>query len=154
MSLKNYSTEQLQDLSLIELARLILTEKKQSIKFKELFERVSELKGFSEAEKDQKLSQFYTELNVDGTFMNTGSNTWGLKSWFKVQENGETQSKPRKLIKKIVRKTEDDELFDDELALIDGTIDSIEFDELDEDFDEDFDFDFSEDEEMFEEDAY
>jgi len=154
VSLKNYTTEQLQDISLIELAKLILSEEKRSIKFKDLFEKACELKGFSEAEKDHKLSQFYTELNVDGTFMNTGSNTWGLKSWFKVKENGEAQSKPRKLIKKIVRKAEDDELFDDELALIDGTIDSIEFDELDEDFDEDFDFDFSEDDEMFEEDAY
>lgn len=154
MSLKNYTTEELQDLSLIELAKVILTEEKESLKFKALFEKVGQLKGLSQAEMDQKLGQFYTDLNADGNFMKNEGNSWGLKSWFKLKENGETEEKPRKVIKRVIKKKADDDILDDDLALIDGTIDSIDYDDLDEDLDEDFEFDFSEDEEAFGEEAY
>lgn len=153
VSLKNYSPKQLEDMSLIELAKLVLSEEKEPLKFKELFNKVSELKQFTDEEKDNKLSQFYTDLNVDGNFQVNGSNTWGLKSWYKVQQENEPKTKVQTK-KRIVPDKSDEAIGDEELDLIDDSIDTVVYDELLEDFDDDFEIDFSDDEEVFEEETY
>lgn len=83
VGLKEYSHEELEGMSLIEIAKLLMLEEKKEMKFGETFAKVAALKGLSEEEKDAKISQFYTDLNVHGSFATNGANVWGLKRWYK-----------------------------------------------------------------------
>ena len=89
MALQKYSDEQIEKMSMIELANLILGEHKQNLHFKELFDKVADVKKFTEAQKGDLLSRFYTDLNVDGRFTALGGNVWGLKRWYKVDQTSE-----------------------------------------------------------------
>lgn len=46
--------------------------------FYDLFNKVAELKNFSEQQKDDNISQFYTNLTLSGDFILTGENYWDL----------------------------------------------------------------------------
>lgn len=154
MGLKNGSSEQMKEMSLIELAKHVLLENKQPLKFKDLYEKVCALKQLSSSEKDEKISQFYTDLNADGNFQMSGSNTWGLKSWYITKTKKNTKIKVRKATKRVVAQKNDDQIGDEELDSIDETIDSIQYDDMIEDLDDDFDLDLTESNEFYEEDAY
>lgn len=142
VSLKNYDREQVLKMPLIELAKVILLEEKQALKFSELFKRVADLKEFNEEERSSKISQFYTDLNADGSFVSNGSNTWGLKRWYmEEQKTTETTIKVNRKKRKVSR----DEDFKGEFEDIDLSIDDIDEDyEDDEDVEFDFDDDFDE----------
>ena len=45
-----------------------------------LWQEVSEVKGFDEEEKDEKESLFYTNITLDGRFITIGENNWDLRS--------------------------------------------------------------------------
>lgn len=142
-------------MSLIELTRLIMLEEKKEMKFKDAFSQAAELKGLSESARSGRISQFYTDLNLDGNFVTSGSNMWGLKSWYqdaKIEEDDEDIAViPRKIKRKRKKKASDDDLVS-EFAMIDSHIDEVsdedfeEEEEFDVDLDEDFDDDFDEDE--------
>ncbi|WP_255515249.1 DNA-directed RNA polymerase subunit delta, partial [Geobacillus sp. LEMMJ02] len=72
MSLEQYSQEQLREMSFVELAYLLLCEKKQTVSFQEMVEQLVAMKGLSESEVSARLAQFYTDLNVDGRFICVG----------------------------------------------------------------------------------
>lgn len=148
VSIKEYSKEDLAAMSLIEIAKLLMSEEKKEMKFGELFANVAALKGLNEEEKSAKISQFYTDLNVHGSFTTNGANMWGLKQWYKKKQE-ETETAPR--VKRVKRrktvKEEDD--FEREFAMINDEIDeySLDYDEdeldiemeLDEEFEDAFD---------------
>src|SRR5690625_720574 len=104
-------------MAMVEIGMHILEDTNKPMDFRELFNRIAELKGISEADKDEHLSQFYTDLNIDGRFMTKGSNLWGLKKWYPVEELDEDISlAPKKKKKKKVKKKEkEDELEDEDL---------------------------------------
>src|SRR5699024_708052 len=89
MALKKHDKEQMQKMSMIELANIILAEQKKEMNFLELFEKVAEVKEFTASQKDNLLARFYTDLNVDGRFTTLGSNVWGLKRWYPVDQTSE-----------------------------------------------------------------
>lgn len=111
MTLQKYTDEQLEKMSMIELANLILGEQKKDLNFKELFNKVAELKSFTDAQKGDLLSRFYTDLNVDGRFTTLGANVWGLKRWYPV-----TQTSEKSLTESRKRDQEEEELIDDDLV--------------------------------------
>src|SRR5690625_3997942 len=86
VSLKNYSHDELERMSMIELANAILLDEKKAIDFKDIFKKIAEVKNLSEADQQAGISQFYTDLNVDGRFLTIGSNKWGLKRWYPVSQ--------------------------------------------------------------------
>lgn len=166
VSLKDYSPEQIENMSMLELASIILKEEKKALHFKDVFDKVAEVKGFSEAEKEEKIAQFYTDLNVDGRFTTLGSNMWGLKRWYPIEQADEEVHTPKKKKKKATKKKRKEEEIDEEEdfeeeddLLEDEDIDEV-FDDEEEDLDEDdeeldpdldeFD-DFDEDEEEIDE---
>lgn len=105
MSLKNYSHDEKKQMSMVELANLLLSDQKKDIPFKELFAEVSELKEFTEEQKKANIGQFYTDLNIEGQFMNVGSNVWALRRWYPVdQVKSETKPAPKKKTKKETKK--------------------------------------------------
>lgn len=144
---------------MIEIATLILEEENKALDFREIFDRIADLKGLSESEKDTWITQYYTDLNIDGRFMTKGSNLWGLKKWYPVEEIDEditvVPKKKKKKAKKskaedVLDETEDldetiiaedddlDDFDDDELAADDIIDDDFDFEDDDEEIDDEF----------------
>lgn len=115
VSLNQLTLDEIREMSLIEIAYEILNDKKEPVSFQELFSQIVNYLGLSEEEAKSKISQFYTDLNVDGRFMNVGGNAWGIKGWYPV-EQFEDDIVPTTRIKKKKGKKDDDDLdlYDDE----------------------------------------
>ena len=60
--------------------------KKKPVDFYKLWQEVSEIKGFSEADKDENESLFYTNITLDGRLITVGENHWDLRSRHKFDE--------------------------------------------------------------------
>ena len=112
MGLDKYSEEEIAKMSMIDLANKILADEKKELNFLELFEKVAEYKKFSEAEKEDLLARFYTDLNVDGRFTTLGSNLWGLKRWYPVDQTSE-----KALAESRKRDLEDEDLLEEVVFL-------------------------------------
>lgn len=138
MALKKYSEDQIQKLSMIEIANKILSEKKEALNFIDLFEMVAEHKQFSEAQREGLLGRFYTDLNVDGRFTTLGSNLWGLKRWYPVDQTSE------KSLAEARKREQEDEDEDEELEEVKVKVDEsgfdviVDYEEEDEDDDDEF----------------
>ena len=70
------------ELSMIEVAHEILETTGEVLDFDDLLLRVQEYLGLSKKELDSKMTRFYTNLNVDGSFISLGDNRWGLRAWY------------------------------------------------------------------------
>src|SRR5699024_5516049 len=123
---EKYNENQIQKKSMIELANIILADEKKEMNFLDLFSKVAEHKGFSEADQDDLLARFYTDLNEDGRFTTLGSNLWSLKRWYPVDQTSE-----KALAESRKRDLEDEEL-DEEL--LDEDLEEEEAKELYEDY--------------------
>src|SRR5699024_1961828 len=130
------------------IANLILFDEKEAIHFKDVFEKVADIKGFSDERKAELIAQFYTDLNIDGRFITTGANLWGLKRWYPADQIDEQVSNPSK------RKKKSEE--DDDLDILDEDMDELleDLDEDEEDSVEGFDEDEEDDYEKIEEDEF
>ncbi|NCA96188.1 MAG: DNA-directed RNA polymerase subunit delta [Methanomicrobia archaeon] len=63
----------------LDVAFDILKAKKAPIIFFDLWEEVSKLQNYTEDEKKRLIYRFYTNLTLDGRFVNLGDNTWDLR---------------------------------------------------------------------------
>jgi DNA-directed RNA polymerase subunit delta len=158
VNFKQYSPEELKECSMIEVVHSVLGDKRQATTFNELVQEIAQVLGLSQEQVNAKLAQFYTDLNIDGRFINLGENRWGLRSWYPYEQIDEEilpQPKPKK--KRKVEEDgfddyiEEDEDFDDadgneedeEVEDLDKVLeeedgDDEDLDELDEDDDDDF----------------
>lgn len=156
MSLSQYSQEQLKEMSMVDVAYLILLEKKQALSFEELVNEVTRITGLSEEEIGERLAQFYTDLNIDGKFICIGENSWGIKSWYPLDQIEEETQPTVKTKKKKVKKIYDDEDLDDYEDLDDEDLDYDDLgdyeDEEELELDEGEDFEDEEDEAFEDED--
>src|SRR5699024_298538 len=104
-------------MSMVELAELVLLDEKKPLKFKDVFKKVAEMKELTTEAQDQLIAQFYTDLNMNGRFVSSGKNMWGLKRWYLAKQVKEGQSDdPR-----VMDNEEEEELL--------GLEDEEEFDE-------------------------
>ncbi|MBQ4814750.1 DNA-directed RNA polymerase subunit delta [Bacillus pumilus] len=149
MSLKEYSQEQLKHMSLVELAYEIFRDSKKPITFSELIDEMVRLQGIQKSDLDDRLAQFYTDLNIDGRFISLGDQRWGLRSWYPVDQI-EEEVQPAVKTKAKKKKTK--------AAVVEEDFDEIEeeeeTEELEEDLDlveDDDDLDLDDDEEIEEE---
>ncbi len=132
MALKKYDEEAIAKMSMIELANIILSEQKKEMNFIHLFDKVAEVKGFTQTQKDDLLARFYTDMNIDGRFTTLGSNVWGLKRWYPVEQTSE-----KSLAETRKRDLEDEEALDDELHVDDiEDLDDLKTEEANEGFDD------------------
>lgn len=150
LKLKDYSKEQLQEMSLIEIAFELLSDRKEAIAFNDIMDELKNLLELSDEQVRAKIAQFYTDLNIDGRFLGLGDNRWGLRVWYpidQVEEEVVTQIKPKKKKGKKLKDEDDVELDDyDELNEED-----IDYDDIDEE-DDLLDDDLLEDEEDLDDD--
>ncbi len=70
----------------IDVAYDHLKGQKHSVSFRELWQVVREQLGFDEKQSQKKISQFYTDLTLDGRFIALDNNEWDLKSNHKFDE--------------------------------------------------------------------
>jgi len=138
---------------MIEVVHSVLEDKRQATSFHDLVQEIAQVLGLSQEQVAAKIAQFYTDLNIDGRFINLGENRWGLRSWYPYEQIDEEilpQPKPKKK-----RKVEEDD-FDDyveededfsEEDFDDENEDDDDVEDLDKVLDEDDDLDDLEDEE-------
>lgn len=72
--MENYKNE-----SMVDVAYSVLKEGNKQYSFKELFEEVAAKLEFSDEEKLNRISKFYTNLSLDGRFVTVGNNEWDLR---------------------------------------------------------------------------
>lgn len=144
---------------MIEVVHSVLGDKKQATTFNELVQEIAQVLGLSQEQVNAKLAQFYTDLNIDGRFINLGENRWGLRSWYPYEQIDEEilpQPKPKKKRKveedgfddyieededfddADVTEDEDDDVEDLDKVLEDEDGDDDDLDDLDEDDEDDF----------------
>ncbi len=66
--------------SMIETAYQVLSEQKGAIPFVDLWKQVSERMGFTPSQAEDNIAQLYTDLSMDGRFLNMTGNQWDLRS--------------------------------------------------------------------------
>lgn len=133
VSIANTNRDNLQEYSMIELAMIVLEKTNKALNYRDIFDQVADLKGYSESERQTYLSLFYTDLNLDGRFLTLGAGEWGLKSWYSVEQideiiQTETQPVKRKKKKKVANKEDDEPSIDhhDEDDLTEVPLDIVE----------------------------
>ncbi len=145
MKLDVFKGQNKEELSMIEVAHAILEGKGDTIAFADLTNEVQNYLGKSDEEVRARLSQFYTDLNEDGSFISLGENVWGLRSWYPYEsvdeevnhpedeEDQPTKKKRRKKVNAFLADVTDD----------DDVIDYSDDDPEDEDLDADDDVDLA-----------
>lgn len=70
----------------IDVAYDYLKDQKHSVSFMDLWNIVKEQMGYTDQQAKNKISQFYTDLSLDGRFTSLENNEWDLKSNHKFDE--------------------------------------------------------------------
>ena len=154
MELKKLDGINKNELSMVEVAHAILEAKNEVLAFNQLLVEIQEYMELSDEALEARMARFYTDLNIDGSFISLGDNRWGLRDWYPIDSideeiatsmEDEEVKKPRKKRKKVNAFGTEDDLIDyndddpeDEELLDDEDLDS---DDLDDDMDVDLDDD-------------
>lgn len=88
MELDVFAGQEKSELSMIEVARAILEERGRDneMYFSDMVNEIQVYLGKSDAEIRESLPYFYSDLNIDGSFIPLGDNRWGLRSWYAIDE--------------------------------------------------------------------
>ena len=70
----------------IDVAYNCLLNQKDGMTFKDLWSIVRDQLGYSETIANKKVSQFYTNLSLDGRFASLENNVWNLKAHCKYND--------------------------------------------------------------------
>ena len=84
MALTQLGNHPKEELALVEIATAILSEHKTVKPFSSLVEEIQDFLAVDAETFQSRLSQFYTDLNTDGSFISLGNNEWGLRAWYPV----------------------------------------------------------------------
>ena len=74
MELKQFDGMKKEELSMIEVAHAILDEKGDVLEFSELVTAIQKYLGITVGKMKKNTPQFYTDLNIDGSFISLGEN--------------------------------------------------------------------------------
>lgn len=152
LELEKFKDANKDELSMIEVAHEILHQRGETMAFADLTNEIQVYLGKSDEEIRDRLAQFYTDLNIDGSFISLGDNVWGLRSWYPYDsidealvhgEDEEDEERPRKKRKKVNAFLAD---VSDDDDVIDYDDDDPEDEDLDNDYDDEDDGDDPEDE--------
>ncbi len=162
-------------MSLMEAAEKTLMQNKQPMSFLELFQAICELKGISEEEKNEIISQVYADFIISAKFVYVGDDLWDLKSrqsidlWdkdgafyqefpdFEEEEVEDEEVEEEGLLdifEKDDEEEDEEEEDEEEEDIYEDDIDYDDFDEDEEDFIEETDDAIIEEEEDFDDDKY
>ena len=143
MELEVFAGQEKSELSMIEVARAILEQRGRNneMYFSDLVNEIQIYLEKSNSEIREALPLFYTELNVDGSFIPLGENKWALRSWYGIDEideeiialedTDEEDDAPKKRKKKRVN------------AFMDGDDDAIDYNDDDPEDEDNYEVDAS-----------
>ena len=80
MKLNDLTKAELEAMSYDDIAYLILSEEKKETKITDLFKKVCDLLGLSQAEYEAKITDFFQVLSTDQRFVMVDKGYWDLKS--------------------------------------------------------------------------
>ena len=69
-----------EEMSMLEVAEQLIQRKIKPQKFDKIAKEVCEIMGISDAEFEESVAQFYTDLTLSGKFVTVGEDKWDLKS--------------------------------------------------------------------------
>ena len=72
--------------SMIELAYKILSESNEPVAFKDLWDKIKTELEIGPDEEASRIGHFYTDLSLDGRFIQDGDYTWNLRSRTKFDQ--------------------------------------------------------------------
>lgn len=84
MEIKVFEGMNKDELSMIEVAHAILEQHGDVMDFSDLANQIQNYLGKTDSDIRESLAQFYTDLNIDGSFISLGDNRWGLRSWYPI----------------------------------------------------------------------
>ena len=121
MELKKLDGINKNELSMVEVAHAILEAKNEVLDFNQLLVEIQEYMELSDEALESRMARFYTDLNIDGSFISLGDNRWGLRAWYPIDSideeiatsmEDEEVKKPRKKRKKVNAFGSEDDLID------------------------------------------
>ncbi|MGX7148754.1 DNA-directed RNA polymerase subunit delta [Enterococcus ureasiticus] len=143
------------ELSMIEVAHAILEQREDVMDFSDLVNQIQNYLGKSDSEIRDSLAQFYTDLNIDGSFISLGDNRWGLRSWYPIDsideevthgleedEEDKPRRRKRKKVNAFIIDANDEDVIDyndddpEDAELTDEDDDDILYDDDDDEEDE------------------
>ncbi|WP_375535862.1 DNA-directed RNA polymerase subunit delta [Alteribacillus sp. HJP-4] len=143
MSISDFKQEQIEEMSAVELALILLGDEKKPYDYQQLIERITKMKKFTKAERDSRTTKLFTAMNLDGRFVHLGQNHWGLREWYPLDQSDDdlstTVKKPKKRKKAYDDYDEDfaEEDFDDDLEDVEDELDELSQEEdADDDYEE------------------
>lgn len=71
---------------MVDIAYDLMSKKKKEILFIKLWEEVSQIKGLTQAQADDLIAQFYTDISLDDRFVHLKDNKWDLRSRHKFED--------------------------------------------------------------------
>ncbi|BDR58466.1 DNA-directed RNA polymerase subunit delta [Xylocopilactobacillus apicola] len=116
MELTVFEKQNKSELSMIEVAYAILKNNEQEMEFKNLYREVGKYLGKKKKELDNAIVDFYTDLNVDGSFISLGNDLWGLREWYPFEsvdeETNHNEDLKEMSDKNLSNYDEDDDVID------------------------------------------
>jgi len=86
MKIQDYTKEMVDEKSFIDMAYTLLNDKQTTMNLYDIIDEFKSLGGYEYDDIENRVVQFYTDLNTDGRFLNVGENQWGLRDWYSVDD--------------------------------------------------------------------
>ncbi|MDT3959554.1 DNA-directed RNA polymerase subunit delta [Staphylococcus kloosii] len=86
MKIQDYTKEMVDEKSFIDMAYSLLNEKADTMNLYDIIDEFKTIGHYEDNEIENRIVQFYTDLNTDGRFLNVGENVWGLRDWYSVDD--------------------------------------------------------------------
>lgn len=86
MKIQDYTKEMVDEKSFIDMAYTLLNDKQTTMNLFDIIDEFKSLGGYEYDDIENRVVQFYTDLNTDGRFLNVGENQWGLRDWYSVDD--------------------------------------------------------------------
>ena len=86
MKIQDYTKQMVDEKSFIDMAYTLLHDKGSTMNLYDIIDEFKSLGNYEYDEIENRIVQFYTDLNTDGRFLNVGENQWGLRDWYSVDD--------------------------------------------------------------------
>lgn len=125
MILKDMTKEEIEALSYTDLTCILLTENKKPMSTAEIFKKICEILGYSDAEYSEKIGDYYTSLTIDKRFVLLDDAKWDLRKNHAVELKVEDDEEEETEEEEIENNEEEEETDEDiETAIDDEDIDT------------------------------
>ena len=125
MNLKDMTKEEIEALSYTDLTCILLTENKKPMSTSEIFKKICEILGYSDAEYSEKIGDYYTSLTIDKRFVLLDDAKWDLRKNHAVELKVEDDEEEETEEEEIENNEEEEETDEDiETAIDDEDIDT------------------------------